>query len=195
MSNKGLKLGLGEAHEMEITLRNAGWTKADIEKLTQNPAMAERFCDVLRGMATIELAKNDINLEAAPFVPEGWKICPEDQVKSAVRGLFRWRQGVIKLHLDERQKNWAVPGHDLHKVIEGQPVLSAHVLDYLLAHQELIPESWKGKVVFFWGTVYRSRYGFPFVRDLYWFGTAWAGGSYCLEVGFGSSAPAAVLAS
>jgi len=37
--------------------------------------------------------------------------------------------------------------------------MNANVLDYLLAHPELIPEDWKNKYVFFWGTIYRYSSG------------------------------------
>jgi hypothetical protein len=41
--------------------------------------------------------------------------------------------------------------------LDGLITLNANVLEYLLVHPELIPETWKGRYVFFWGTIYLSR--------------------------------------
>jgi hypothetical protein len=48
-------------------------------------------------------------------------------------------------------------GHSLRKELAGQPVLNSTVFEYLMAHPEIIPDSWKGKVIVFWGTLYRFR--------------------------------------
>lgn len=80
----------------------------------------------------------------------------------------------IGLHLDVGQQGGKTTrGHNLKKKLEGQPVLPVHVLDYLLEHPEIIPESWKGKVIFFWGTIYRYAVGNLCVRFLNWLGIVW----------------------
>ena len=66
-----------------------------------------------------------------------------------------------------------IRGTELREELKGKPVLNANVLDYLLKHPELIPEEWKGKAVFFWGTIYRDSRGNLCVRCLYWDGSRW----------------------
>ena len=74
------------------------------------------------------------------------------------------------------------------------PVLNANVLDYLLAHRELIPEEWKGNAIFFWGPIYRLSGGDLCVRCLYWDDDAWHWGYCWLDDGWGGYYPAAVCA-
>jgi hypothetical protein len=73
--------------------------------------------------------------------------------------------------------------------------LSANVLDYLLAHPESIPEDWKGKWVYFWGTIYRNADGSLYVRFLFWHGGRWVWDYSWLAGDFRGSRPAAVSAS
>ena len=136
-----------------------------------------------------------VNLDANPLTPNGWSINPKDQIKSVVRSPLNLSKVQIGLHLSEEQKGGAVLGHDLKKALEGKPVMSAVLLDYYLAHPELIPESWKGKAVFFWGTIYRGSYGDLYVRCLFWNGGGWYWFYYWLVDGFGGQDPSAVLAS
>ena len=72
--------------------------------------------------------------------------------------------------------------------------MNANVLDYLLAHPELIPEDWKNKYVFFWGTIYRYSSGGLCVRYLCWNGSKWRWDGNWLAHDFYSAYPA-VLAS
>lgn len=67
------------------------------------------------------------------------------------------------------------------KELEDQPVLNANVLDFLREHPELIPDEWKGKFTFFWGTIYRHRDGDLYVRCLYWDGGRWDWGCDSLD--------------
>ncbi len=52
--------------------------------------------------------------------------------------------------------------------------LNVNVLDYLLANPSLIPEEWKGKNVFFRGTIDRNSDGLLYGRCLHWFGSEWS---------------------
>ena len=86
-------------------------------------------------------------------------------------------------------------GNKLRKELANKDVLNANVLDYLLAHPELIPEEWKGKLIFFWGTIYRDSDGRLYVRYLRWGGSRWNSGYGWLDNGFYSGNPAASHAS
>ena len=141
-----------------------------------------------------------IDCDAAPFIPNGWSVRPEDQIKSAVRGDLIFNPSKITPYFSEGQKNdKTTVGHNLRKELEGKPVLTAHVLDYLLANKDLIPDSWKknenGAMLFhfFWGMLYDDSYGRLFVRSLCWDDDVWCW-SYRWIGGFFDGRDPAVLA-
>ena len=111
---------------------------------------------------------HQINLSTPPYIPCGWKV--EEHIGS---GMFEFDPKNVELYLDEGQKNGVIEGIELRKRLAGKNVLNANVLDYLLEHTELIPDSWKENWVFFWGTIYRDSGGNLFVRCLSWNGTSW----------------------
>ncbi len=142
-----------------------------------------------------------IDCNVAPFIPNGWSIRPKDQITSAVCGDLIFDPAKVTPYFSEGQKNdKTTVGHNLRKELEGKPVLTAHVLDYLLANTHLIPESWKknenGKTLchFFWGTLYRDPGSSLCVRYLCWGGGGWDWGCYWPDREFGGQS-AAVLAS
>lgn len=146
---------------------------------------------VINGMAKIKCIEYLIDTDAAPFIPVGWSVR-----KHMVDGLWIWNPNSVELFLSRRQKKDYEIGTDLLKVIssqEGKRILNANVLDYLLAHPELIPESWRGKSVFFWGTIYRILGGECYVRYLFWDGLKWSWDCYWLGARFDASNPAAFI--
>lgn len=136
-----------------------------------------------------------IDLDTEPHIPEGWSIHLEDQITSRATGMLVWDPLKVKLHLDPAQEgDGGIKGTNLIKNLEGQPVLPANVLDYLLDHPALIPSEWKGKDVYFW-TVYRDEGGRLYVRCLYWNGGHWRWLCSCLDNGWDDQDPAAISAS
>jgi len=128
-----------------------------------------------------------IDCDADPFLPQGWKV--ESHKKM---GQFEWDATKVALYLDEGQQGGkCIEGNKLRKKLEAKNVHNANVLDYLLAHPELIPEEWKGKAVFFWGTVYRNSAGGLYVRYLYWDGKRWDWYCLWLDSSWGGNSPAA----
>lgn len=110
-----------------------------------------------------------IDCDADPFFPEGWTV--EEHRRS---GRMVWDPKRVSLYLSDRQRgSMMIKGNELRKELASKTVLNANVLDYLLKHPDRIPEEWKDKYVFFWGTIYRDRDGCLFVRDLFWFGDGW----------------------
>ena len=74
----------------------------------------------------------------------------------------------FKLHLEPRQQNVLTADTEPQQNTRYSGI-SASVLDYLLANQELIPNEWKGKRIFFFGTIYRAMMnGEQCVRYLSW---------------------------
>jgi len=132
-----------------------------------------------------------IDCNAKPFIPEGWKV--EKHIKG---GKWEWNPNKIQLYLLDEQKNGkSINGNKLRKELEGQPVLNANVLDWLLAHPEFIPEEWKGEYIFFWGTIYRYADGYLVVRYLHCFGGRWYWDCHWLDIGWYDYHPAAISAS
>ncbi|MBU3964354.1 hypothetical protein KJ562_01315, partial [Patescibacteria group bacterium] len=68
---------------------------------------------------------------------------------------------------------------------------NANLLDFYLAHINLIPEDWKGKAVFFWATIYRRSDGSLYVRYLFWSGGGWYWLYNWLDDDWGDHNPAA----
>ena len=188
-------MSVGQAHELEITLRKAGFSAGDVSKMVQSEELCRSILAVLRGQATVEGVKHLIDCDTEPFIPENWSIHPEDQIGSRVSGKLEFDPEKVSLHLADSQKTGCMIGHDLKAMLQGQLVLPANVLDYLLAHPEAIPESCKGKFVFFWGTIYRDSGGNLVVRYLHWNGDRWNWNYYWLDFEWHVSNPAAVSAS
>ena len=129
-----------------------------------------------------------IDCDATPYLPEGWK----GTVYHKKGGMFEWNLAKVYLHLSPNQQDGkTIKGHNLRKELENEPVLNANVLDYLLAHPELIPEEWKGKAVFFWGTIYRDSDDDLCVRYLCWGGSQWYWDYGWLGLDWSSPDPAA----
>jgi hypothetical protein len=151
-----------------------------------------------------------IDFEARPFVPEDldWKVESHQKTHSGTVALTRDGDNLfldgkkIEFFLSPNQaEGKSIKGDKLRKELEGKPVLNANVLDYLLAHPELIPESWKvdekgrTRYIFFWGTIYRNSGGDLFARSLLWVNGRWDWSYGWFELEWDVSIPAAVLAS
>ncbi len=119
----------------------------------------------------------------------------------------------IDLFLHEGQQGLMfISGHSLRTELASKSVLNSNILDFLLEHKELIPESWKNAAnghtqdIIFWGTIYRKldykdprgdgnhfRSGDLRVRCLRWEDGQWFGDFRNLVGGIWNYAPAAVL--
>lgn len=123
-------------------------------------------------------------------------------IEKRVDGLYIGGQKVILWRSVRQINGRSVVGCELLKEADGQLILSASILDFLLANQEYIPEEWKEKdengntiFIFFWVTIYRDSYGYLCVRCLYWFEGACDESYDWLDRGWDASNPAAVCAS
>lgn len=116
-----------------------------------------------------------IDCDVKPFEPNGLTVAPKsDQLPNRVRGQFVFDPAKIRIHLSTNQQGVKyILGILLKKELAGEPVFPANLLDFYLANSHLIPEEWKGKEVFFWGTIYHDSYGNLYVRSLLYFGGAY----------------------
>ena len=141
--------------------------------------------------AELTAANLSIDLDADPFVPNGWKV--EEHQKG---GQFKWDASQVALYLAKGQQGGKViEGKKLRKELADKPFYNANLLDYLFNNPHLIPEEWKGKYVFFLGTIYRSSDDYLYVRYLYWHGDRWNWDLDWLDNDWYLSNPAAVRAS
>ncbi len=111
----------------------------------------------------------------------------------------------IILHLEDGQKDDKVMGgHKLRDALTGKAVEHPNVLDALLEHPHLIPESWKvdeqgrTRYVFFWAVVYRDSQATDaslYVRCLFFRVAGWHEGCRWLDGGWRGRPPAALRAS
>lgn len=186
MSANELMLDVSQAHELKMAFRRNGWTNADIKALSEGNFLAD-VLKLMNGQLEIKPIEHLIDCDAVPFIPNGWSV--EEHKKC---GLFKFDPAKTSLYLSKKQKKGSIGGHDLRKELSDKPVMNANVLDYLLAHPELIPEEWKSKAVFFWGTIYRDSDGDFYVRCLGWSGSEWGWGCLWLDSDFSSGGPAAL---
>lgn len=189
-----LMLDVGQANEIKLAARRAGATNADLKRLSEGETFAQ-ILPVIRGLGEVTITKHIIDCDADPIVPDGWEV-----VEHQEGGQFEWDSAKVALYLSDKQKSGVIEGNELRKELKSQRVLNANVLDYLLAHPHLIPEEWRGKLVFFWGTIYwgtiyRSAHGSLYVRCLLWRGDGWRWNGRWLDDDFSGGGPAAVLAS
>ena len=144
----------------------------------------------LAGNSEVVIKDHVIDCDANPFTPDGWKV--EEHQKG---GQFKMDVSRVELWLADGQKKGYIEGNKLRKEIAKKTPFNANVLDYLLAHPELIPEEWKGKYVFFWGTIYRDSDGNLYVRYLYWHDDRWYWNNNSLYNVWHDDNPAALRAS
>jgi len=160
---------VGQVNQVADALEAAGYTPDDVTKLRSSLDALREFKLVLLGMSEIVAVKHVVDLDADPFVPDGWTV-----VEHAKGGQLEFDPAKVVLYLDEEQQNGGViVGNQLHEKLKGQSVYNAKLLDFYLTHPRLIPEDWKGKLVFFWGTIYRDSGGNLCVRCLIWDGDGW----------------------
>src|SRR3989344_6007829 len=174
------RLGVGR-EDLKRFRKSSSRVKAEVAKL-------------IKGNST---SGNIIDCDADPFVPDGWKV--EEHKKG---GQIDFDPAQVLFHLSTGQMgDKSIKGNELRKELADEPVLNANVLDYLLAHSDLIPEEWKTDTkgntcyIFFWGTIYRYSDGRLCVRYLFWNDGRWDWGRSWLDDYWFSLDPAALRAS
>jgi len=153
MSNNDFMLDVGLANELKLAFRRTGYTCAEVKHLCERDILAD-IHRVLTGQAhIIDFSKeNLIDCSGEPFTHQSFKVKSHKQGSS-----FVWNKTTCtsNLHrfLTQKMKH-GITGYDFFKKLEKMPTANTCVLKYLLEHQEDIPESWKDKFVFFFGTIY-----------------------------------------
>jgi hypothetical protein len=185
-----LMFDVDQAGELKAAFRRGGWTNQEIKRLCEDDMLA-RVRMVLLDHPVITVPDYLFDLDADPFVPDGWKVEEHQKGCQFKRDAYK-----VSLYLSAQQKDgkW-IEGNKLRRELAGKYVYSANVLDYLLANLHLVPEEWKGKYVFFWGTIYCDPVGRPCVRSLFWNNDRWDWSYRWLVIDWRDHDPAAVAAS
>jgi len=131
-----------------------------------------------------------VDLDRDPFAPEGLTV--ESHQKGGQFDLTDISE--LPLYLSKKQKEGQglIAGSDLWEELKSKKVLNANALDYLLAHQNVIPYLWRFKYVFFWGTIYCNSDGLLCVRFLIWCGSMWSWNHRLLDSFLDPCEPAAL---
>ena len=198
MSELTFDVGLA-AKLKQAVIRNGITDLADIDWLCEGGNLAN-VRRLRQGHVLLTVPEHLIDCDANPFNPwanDGFTI--EEHQKG---GQWKFDPKQVEFFLASGQKDGKViEGNKLRKELAKKSVFNANVLDYLLAHPELIPDEWKTggngntRYIFFWGTVYRHRGGLLYVRFLDWDDGRWRWGSRWLDDGWRGRNPAAVRAS
>ena len=172
-------------------LEKVGVTAGQLAHPVNDEAARRNLAKYLAAGCPEFVQQHIIDCNTDPFLPTGWKV-----EKHCKGGQLDWDPANIQLWLSPNQQNGeSITGNKLCKELEGKPVLNANVLDFLLAHPEFIPEEWKGKYIFFWGTIYRDAAGDLVVRYLIWIGGRWYWFCCWLGLAWGGGGPAALSVS
>lgn len=132
-----------------------------------------------------------IDLDADPRV-RNWRWGVWEHTKG---GQLEFDPTKIALYLVEEQKKGKIVGNNLLEKLRGMTVYNDNLLEFFLHHPHLVPEEWRGKNIFFWGTIF-TMIGKPFVHCLVCesCGDLWSLHGY-LDDPFGPNDHAIVLAS
>jgi hypothetical protein len=179
MSND-LMLDVGQANELKMAFRAAGFSNALIKEMCRVETMF-KFKYFLQGNMAIKPTKHiiDCDLEPSTF--------SNNIIKHNRKGIFNFHPDKVDLYIpivDKQNKfgdllynqkvrkaNGIIIEKENISFIKNNFVLNANVLDYLLIFPEIIPNVWKEKErIFFFGTLYKSRdwSGSTCVRGLIW---------------------------
>ena len=117
-----------------------------------------------------------------PSIPSGWTIEYHNYIQEV-------NLDDLVLHLEPEQKSGYLDGTILNERLKAT-AMNASLLDYFLEHTDKIPASWKGKYIYFHGTIYRSAVGNLVVRYLYWHVGRWCSRGGGLSRDWGEASPA-----
>ncbi|OGZ19467.1 MAG: hypothetical protein A2626_02170 [Candidatus Nealsonbacteria bacterium RIFCSPHIGHO2_01_FULL_38_55] len=181
---------IGLMNQLGDALEAAKYTPDEVTKLRVYSNLND-FKGVLTGCSKIVVVQYIIDCDADPFVPSGFTLMSHRK-----GGQIVWDPTKFQLYLSERQRSGKIiAGKGLgRELADVSGILNANVLDYFLAHQEIIPPECEGVVTYFWGTKFLSG-GSSYVRCLYRGGGRWSSDYAWLGDDWDDASPAARFAS
>ena len=164
-------------------------TKDNLQRYLENPNSL--LNPILNG--TVIKIDRSQPFNPAELIGAGWAIAEQDELSLALSEV-----NLDNVHLVTTLKDGenSVQGEEKLRRLKatGEIRLDAKVFQTLWENKELIPKSWKGKRVYFDGTILRDPYGRRFVLYLCWYGDKWSWGCRWLRDVWRGSEPSAVLA-
>ncbi len=189
MSNNKSVMNVRLAAELDHAFERSGWTPVMVKALSTGNFLNE-IEPLLHGYADVVMKNHIIDLTSDVFIPKEWGL----ESHKCIKPQIEFDPAKLKLCLSEyQQQHRKNDGYELRAYLEDKLTLNANVLEYLLKYPEIIPETWKGKHVFFWGTIYYNALDELCVRALYWRGEFWDWNFHCLHNLFGEQFPALVV--
>ena len=184
----------GQLHELKRQIRQKSGYPHDPERLKAALQVIIVNPNCVFGTGTIIIDRS------RPFDPvkfigqEGCTIEEEDERSLAIT-MVNLADISLETTLKESD-NGRVQGEEKLRRLKDSGVirLDAKVFQFFWDNKHFIPESWKGKVVYFDGTVLRSPSGSRCVLCLFWTGGAWDWYCLWLDRGWLAARPSAVLA-
>ena len=185
MSND-LMLDVGQANELKLAFRRAKWTNENVKRLCETTLLAD-IQSVLYGYGMVQPVEHRINCMANPLSEreleaKGHKssVCFQTNFKAVehrLRPSIKWLPDCISLYQSEPQRNGkSVKSLELLNDLAGKSVMNACILDHLLDYPLIIPDNWRDKTIYFWGTLYttsRAETEYRYVRCLYYYDGKW----------------------
>ncbi len=126
----------------------------------------------------LHMRKSYIDCGGIPHIPDGWSICPEDQLLLRFTGVISWDKNAHGGGLQKKEERAALIKFE--NGFRGAQVLPAQMLDWLLCNTDEIPEEWHGQNIWFPGTVYRTEKGQRAVRHLCEYQGGWSWNFRCI---------------
>ena len=173
-------ISIGQSHNlMSILANNVDWDALDgeavQEEIIRRPREAgQQFTLFLKNGGRVIVGKPRIlpidrsqPFDPVKFLGQGWTIEEEDE-----RSLVLTQLDLTEVRLEQMLKKGetSIKGEEkLRRLKEvGHIRLDAKIFQALWENQAFIPESWKGRAVYFDGTILRNPDGNRCVLYLYW---------------------------
>jgi hypothetical protein len=164
-----------------------------IAKVAKNSASSK----MTKSPFTFEGKREVVNCQTLPYLQNDWEVLPDEkQLPNRFCGDFIFGEQTINLFLLEKQKTMFLSGNVICQELVEKRVCTANLLDYLLQpeNQYRIPNGWKNKSVFFWGTIYYDIWhDSQFVRYLKFVNGKWEWRYGWLDCAWNEDCPAVVL--
>jgi len=130
-----------------------------------------------------ERVENEIDTGRSARIPD-WATGVHEHDTSL--GVIRWNKEKYKDALFFSKRQIAGKRIGLNELLqsvkmENIQVLNINVLDFLLANKDQIPDEWKGKNIFFLGTIFNEKGGRQSVCYLEWDGSDWVSDHHWLD--------------
>lgn len=161
-------------------------TRETFQRFLENP-------NSVFGANTILTIDRSRPFDPAKFIGKGWSIAEQDE-RSLVLSEVNLRN--IRLETMLKDGEGSVQGEEKLRRLKksGHIRLDAKVFYALWENKSLIPESWKGKTIYFDGTILQNPDGNRYVLYLFWSGDEWRWYCLWLKRGWYGDNPSAVLA-